>query len=61
MKIDQRDRNGDSELHHEVRWLDATKEKWLREHGNVNIYEADGRSKAANVRMYSMGGVPGDE
>ena len=41
--------------YHEV---DATR-KWLREHGNVSIYEADGRSKAANVQLYGMGGLPG--
>jgi hypothetical protein len=29
VKIDQRGRNGDSELHHEMRWLDATKKKRL--------------------------------
>jgi hypothetical protein len=25
------------------------------------FYEADGRSKAGNVWMYGMGGLPGDE
>ena len=36
-------------------------ENGYEKHGNVNIYEADGRSKAANVRIHGMGGLPGDE